>query len=571
MTTQAATASRAVRALEVPRGWLASSRRQALVALLLYGAITVGYFGLPVLPHFGSACVCVEGATDPSAYMWNQAWWPHAVLHGLNPFFTNALFAPDGLVLGGQAALSPGPGLAAAPITLLFGPVVSYNVWMLASPVLAAFFAFLLCRYVSGSFAAGLFGGYVFGFSAYMLAQMRGHPNLVFIFMIPASVHLTLRLIDGRIGERRFIVLMALSLAALGLTSTEPALTFVVLGCVTLAVAFILVPAARQRLIAAAGPLLASGALSALLASPAIYYALKGNGAVPSQGNGDLYGGDALGFLVPTNLIRFGRGYFAAVSATFTSGNIGEAGTYVGLPLALIVAVYTINRWRRASTRFLFAMLAVVVVLILGSRLHIAGYPTIPLPWKVLGVSLLGEAVPVRLGLYMFLIVAVVAAMWLGQPRTGRVAAAKWALAAVSIAFLVPNLGTDYWHGYVASPPFFSTHQYRSALRRDEIVLALPYGQFGFSMLWQAETGMWFRMTEGYLGRKFPADYVSDPLWAALFGQGKPNPEALRSFIVRRHVGAVIVAPGTPPQWATALAAIGLKPTSLGGILLYRA
>ena len=60
--------------------------------------------------------------------------------------------------------------------------------------------------------------------------------------MIPAAVHLTLRLIDGRIGERRFIVLMALTLAALGLTSTEPALTFVVLGCVALAPAFVLVP-----------------------------------------------------------------------------------------------------------------------------------------------------------------------------------------------------------------------------------------------------------------------------------------------------------------------------------------
>jgi hypothetical protein len=539
------------------------------VALVLYAAVTIVYFGVHVLSHLGSQCVCVAGATDPSAYMWNQAWWPHALLHGQNPFFTNALFAPDGLLLGGQAAMSPLAAVAEAPITLLFGTVVSYNLWMLASPLLAAFFAFLLCRYVSGSFSAGLFGGYVFGFSTYMLAQMRGHPNLVFIFMIPAAVHLTLRLIDGRIGERRFIVLMAVALAALGYTSTEPALTFVVLGCVSLAAAYLLVPGVRPRLIAAAPRLLASGVLAALLTSPAIYYALKGNSAVPTQGNGDLYGGDLLGFLVPTSLVRLGRHYFATLSASFTLGNIGESGIYVGLPLALIVAIYTITRWRLAATRFLFVILAIVVVSILGSYLHIAGYSTIPLPWKVIGVSLLAEAIPVRLGLYMFLIVAVIAALWLGQPSTRRTAAAKWALAAASIAFLFPNLSSDYWHGALSNPPFFATDQYRTALKRNETVLVLPYGQFGFSMLWQAETGMWFRMTGGYLGRKLPPDYASDPLLPFLTSNVKPNLLALHFFLVRRHVGAVIAGPGTPAPWLDALAAIGLKPRSLGGILLY--
>jgi hypothetical protein len=570
MTTMAATASRARRTLDVSRDWIASRHRQAIVALLLYAAITIVYFGVHVLPHFASQCVCVAGSTDPSAYMWNQAWWPHALLQGQNPFFTNALFAPDGLILGGQAAMSPLAAIAETPITLLFGTVVSYNVWMLASPLLAAFFAFLLCRYVSGSFAAGLFGGYVFGFSAYMLAQMRGHPNLVFIFMIPAMIHLVLRLIDGRIRERQFIILMALALAALGYTSTEPALTFVVLGCVTLAVAFILLPASRPRLTAAARPLLASGALAALLASPALYYALKGNAAVPTQGNGDLYGGDLLGFLVPTSLVRLGRHYFAALSASFTIGNVGESGIYLGLPLALIVATYAITRWRLAATRFLSAMLAIVMVMILGSHLHIAGYSTIPLPWKVIGVSLLGEAVPVRLGLYMFLIVAVMAALWLGQPSTATRAAGKWAVAAVSIAFILPNLSTNYWHGSVDDPSFFATHQYRAALTRDENVLVLPYGSLGSSMLWQAETGMWFRMPEGYLGRKYPDDFVTDPLWRALTGEAQPTAEGLRSFLVRRRVRAVIVGVGTPVGWLNALSAIGLKPRFLGGILLYQ-
>ena len=140
----------------------------------------------------------------------------------------------------------------------------------------------------------------------------------------------------------------------------------------------------------------------------------------------------------------------------------------------------------------------------------------------------------------------------------------------MSIAFLLPNIGSGYWRWRPPNPPFFTTHEYRSVLRRGETVLVLPYGYLGFSMLWQAETGMWFRMAGGYLNPAPPADYARDPLLPALYGQHKPNPQDLRSFLARRHVGAVIVDPAEAQWWPGALAALGLKPMSLGGILLYR-
>ncbi len=101
------------------------------------------------------------------------------------------------------------------------------------------------------------------------------------------------------------------------------------------------------------------------------------------------------------------------------SGSDAETVSYVGLPLALIVARYTITRWRLTLTRVLFVILAIVVVLMLGSYLHIAGYPTIPLPWNLLDRGLLADVIPLRLTIYMFLIIAVILAMWLAQPRTG--------------------------------------------------------------------------------------------------------------------------------------------------------
>ena len=403
---------------------VASGRHQAAAALGLYAAVSIGYFGVHVVPHLGSKDVGLPEWGDPTIIMWGLAWWPHALLHGLNPFFTNALLVPDRVALGGVITV-PMAAFVTAPITLLFGPIVSYNLLMLASPMLAAFFAFLLCRYITRSFAASLVGGYIFGFSTYMLAQMLGHLHLVLVFPIPAAIHLTLRLIDRRIGERRFIILMALCLITLFLSSSELTLTFVALGAVALLISFALAPTAREQIIAAIKPILIAGVAAALVTSPFIYYGLKGNVEFPLSDTG---GGDAVGFFVPTSLIRLGRSYFAALAAaTNNAHSLAECATYVGLPLALVVARYSITRWRMAATRILVVTLAVVVVLLFGGRLWIAGYPTIPLPWKLIDYSLVRNVVPSRLALYMFLILGVIAAMWLAQPRAGRWAVAKWA------------------------------------------------------------------------------------------------------------------------------------------------
>jgi hypothetical protein len=552
-------------------GWLASGRRQAATALALYVVISIAYFGVHVLPHLASTYVGLPNWTDPTVNVWSLAWWPYALLHGMNPLVTHALFVPDRIDLAATSpTLCPLAGIIGAPLTLAFGPIVAYNLLMLASPALAGFFAFLLCRYITRNFAASLFGGYVFGFSTYILGHMQGHLQLVLIFPIPAGIHLVLRLIDKRISERRFIVLMALTVGALFLTASELTLTFVVLGALALAVAFAFAPTARERILSTIRPILTAGVAAAIVTSPVIYYEL--HGIVHFGSNiGDIDGSDALGFVVPPNLVRLGRTYFAALSkASNITGSDAEAVTYVGLPLLLILARYTITRWRAVATKILVVMLAVIVVLILGSHLHVAGYRTISLPWKFLDVSLLHDVIPIRLAVYMFLIAAVILAMWLAQPRAGGWGVAKWAVAAVSIAFLVPNVSGGIWRGTEVNPRFFTTHEYRRVITRGESVLILPFGQLDNSMLWQADTDFWFRMAGGYINPVYPPDYEHDRLWPALFRKKNPDPQALRSFLVRRHIGAVIVDPAIPQRWPEALAALGLKRRSLGGIWFYR-
>ena len=84
-----------------------------------------------------------------------------------------------------QGTGAPGPSLLVSPLTLAAGPVVSYNLLALLACPLAAWSAFLLCRHVTGRFAPSLLGGYLFGFSTYMLGHVGIHVNLELVFPVP--------------------------------------------------------------------------------------------------------------------------------------------------------------------------------------------------------------------------------------------------------------------------------------------------------------------------------------------------------------------------------------------------
>jgi hypothetical protein len=77
---------------------------------------------VPLLPHPGRAYV--GSGADPQIFIWMFAWWPHALLHGLDPFRTNAIWAPDTYNLAWTTSV-PGLAVIFAPATLAFGPVAS--------------------------------------------------------------------------------------------------------------------------------------------------------------------------------------------------------------------------------------------------------------------------------------------------------------------------------------------------------------------------------------------------------------------------------------------------------------
>lgn len=549
------------------QAWPQSQRGGLLAAILVFTALSMFYFG-GALTDPVHRCACWAGV-DPETYMWFLSWWPHAILHGHNPFETTSLFAPDRVNLGALILL-PGAATVLAPISLLFGPLVSYNLLVVAEPILAATFAFMLCRYLTGRVLPSLAGGYVFGFSPYVLGHMMGHPDLLMIFPLPAIVHVALRRFDGRISRRRATVYLVLLMGWLYLSSPELTLTFVLVGALTLALGFGLAGERRRDVIEVVRVIAIAGGITIVLLSVFIYYALTGEVTTPFFNSFPDYGADGLGWVIPTAIVRLGRAWFSPVSGQFV-GWIPENGVYVGVPLALIVAHYGITRWNAVTTRILLIVLGVLIVLATGAHLHIAGFVTLPMPWRWIShLPLLSRAIPLRLGVYVFLIVALVLALWLAQPGSVAWQRGKWAVALIGLVLLFPNLGKGWWSSRPLNPSFFTSQTYRHYLTRDETALVLPWGTRSDEMLWQAETGFWYRQTGAYLGALLPLDYQRDPLLAPFNGSNvPPSVSEVRGFLTGRHVGAVIVEASDQGYWTKLLTEVGLRGKTVGGVIVY--
>lgn len=182
--------------------WLASSWTAAALFVLL----TI-WFTWPQIRSLDS----VVPHQDPMFSTWRVAWIAHQLprdpLHLLD---TNILYPAHGTAVFSDAA--PLLGLMAAPLIWLGAPAVyAYNVMLLASFVTAALGAFLLVRELTGSAAAGVFAGIVFGFSPFRFEHYN-HLEIVWSCWIPLSLWALHRTIAT--GRWLFGILTGLFIAA---------------------------------------------------------------------------------------------------------------------------------------------------------------------------------------------------------------------------------------------------------------------------------------------------------------------------------------------------------------------
>ncbi|GAC1434062.1 MAG: hypothetical protein NVSMB51_00300 [Solirubrobacteraceae bacterium] len=515
-------------------------RRRTLIAFAGYLALSLLLIGRHVLGDPQHLCACAPGS-DPPAYMWALRWWPYALTHAANPFFTHVVWAPNGANVA-SAALIPLPSLALWLLTAAAGPIAAYDALVLLSPALAASTAFVLCRRVCGASAPAAIGGLIFGFGSYELAHALGHPNLALVWLVPLIAWLALEY--ERFGRRRYVTLMSLALAAQLLSSTE------VLAGVLMFGALALILARRLRTLLA--PTVLAGVIAGALCSPYLLYSAVR--AVPHgpPDAGNRFATDLLSLFVPEQFTALGHGW---IDTTAFPGGVAEHGAYFGL---LLLAAFALSR----PSRLLAGVFALSLLAALGSHLFIDGTRTIPLPWALAGqLPVLRDLVPARLIVYAWLALSVAIALWLAPGGRRR-----WAAVLLGVALIAPNAAA--FRSRPSLPALFSAPA--RVFTPGEVVLAIPFGQRGSSMLWQAQSRFYFRLAEGYLSGVPPAEFLrAEPLAPTLIAGRLPAPAELAGFLARHAVRHVVIDPPQAGGWPGALQALGWHASSQGGALLF--
>jgi hypothetical protein len=554
--------------------------RFGLAAFALYLAVSALIFARGLIGHLSDYHIGVDIPPDATIFIWSLAWWRHAVLHHLNPLLTTAIWAPEGINLA-WVTTAPLAAVLATPLTSAFGPVATCNLLFILSPALAAWTTFLLCRRITNSYWPAVLGGYIFGYSAYMLGQMQGHLHQVLIFPVPLLTYLVVRHYQGSIRTRTFVIASALTFAAEFLIALEVFATMFIFGALAIALSLTFsAPDVRKRIIATTLTLAAGLALAMILVSPFSYFLLISG--TPHWGS--MYSADPLGWLIPTTYFELGRVHLLQSIANRFPFDHFECDTYFGPVLIVIAALYARRHWHEPFARMMIDLLIIIAVLTLGPILHVMHHDLAGMPGAIVTrLPLMNKATPSRFTLYAYLILAIVSSVWIGELGSG--AGPKIVISMLSVISTLPNLAAGYWVRPLNTPAFFSSGVYRKYLSPGETVVTLPYWMLGNGMAWQAQSDMYFRMAGGWTGPP-PAEFDGWPIVKAL-ATDTLVPEAevqLKAFLANHGVTAVIaegetkpseggtkpVEGGTKAIFRPLLASLDAAPVVTGGVTLYR-
>jgi hypothetical protein len=553
-----------------------------VAALICYLILSSALF-LRLVPQ-GLNTSLIGWGIDQSFFVWCLKWWPYAVAHHLNPFISNLIFAPEGLNLT-WSTCAPLMAWLASPLTATLGPVAAYNLLCVLCPALDAWTAFILCRHIGARFWASLIGGWLFGFSPFVVGQMLGgHLSLFPVLLLPLVVLVVLMRLEERIGARTFTLLLCALLIGQFLISTEIFATMTVMGGIMLVVGWVFAHSElRCRIQALFVPIEFAYLGAVVLLSPYLYYVLVDFRSAPFH-PAEEFSTNLLNLVVPakTTALWFATPIFKPLSSNFQN-NISERGSYLGVPLLIVAGWFMFENRHTIMSRTCATLLVITIVLSMGPFVHVGRNIDWWLPWRLFTyVPLLDQALPIRLSVYAILILAVLAAMWLTSVRLPLWIRAGAAVLIIGSMF--PTISHKFWHSPSVQIPTFFTDKglYHHYLHKDETVAILPFawGAGDHSMAWQARTGMYFRLAAGYFPLAPPA-YVRWPAVRAAVQRAEiPGmAEQWEAFFASHNVSVLIVvfSNGKSPKamrqqkvLKEVLASLGFAPVNIGGVSLYR-
>lgn len=485
-------------------------------------AVVGGYCALgvvaywPVLP--GISRKVFSNVGDFTQAVWFIAWVPHALAHGLNPFFSNAMFAPHGVNLASNTS-SPFLGLLTTPLAPFLSPLVIGNLLLVVSMPLSATAAFVVLRKWRVWCLAAAIGGLIYGFSPYMVGQGTGHPELVFVPLPPLIALTVFRVLQGDGRRWRLGVRLGLLVIIQYLISPEVlAITVVSLFVACVCVAIHNRSMGKSIASAAVGPVAIALGCCILIAYP-LWMLLAG----PQHFTGpawpllNRYHNDVLGLIDHGTLQRVSLGMQSSWAGRIAIGGI-EDGGYIGIPVLILTGLLAWKSRRSPRMQLSVVIFVVSAVLSLGPYLSIHGRVThIPLPFIFLyHVPLLNDILPSRLSFALDTCLAAIIAFALDDIRrtdvrnTGAVDGDRrweWTQgrkAVTTSAVILVALSTTLlprWPN-IKEPAVLLPSSLRLAIPSgDPVAITYPYvyGQrITAPLLWQAEDGFRFRITGGY-------------------------------------------------------------------------
>jgi hypothetical protein len=495
----------------------------ALAPLGLFLAIALCLFA-PAWVSPGDRIVGKTGGDD-GLFLWFLRWVPYAIAHGQNPLVSDYLDYPAGINLMWNTSL-PLVGLVLAPVTLLFGPAVSYNLLSILAPSLSAWCAAIAIRRYVRAPAAVLLGGLLYGFS---FLHAQGHLQVTLAFLPPLMF---LALDEILVRQKRPAGQMGGALGLLGalqlLIGEELLATAAVVAALGTCLLVALFPgrASARRAYALRAFATAAATFVLVAAVPLAVQFLGPQRVVGTIQPQNVYVNDLAAFVVPTGAQLLAPAEALHVSDRFT-GDPSEWDAYLGLPLIVLLSYICARCWRSRVVRLAALLLILLALLSMGPLVHVGGHVTaVPvaivalvfpllrhaLPARVmmyalfvawLGLSLLPvltNILPARLMLYGFLLTGLLLAVWVDSLMR---AAGRWRRAAAGLALLaalvplLPRLPVPV--SAVRVPPFFITAAVQQ-VPQGSVALIAPYAHAGHAtaMTWQAYADMRFRMPEGY-------------------------------------------------------------------------
>ncbi|ASW53917.1 hypothetical protein [Plantactinospora sp. KBS50] len=439
--------------------------------------------------------------TDATLFHWMLAHSARVVSHLENPLLSDRMNQPEGINVMANTSIL-GLGLPLSPVTMIWGPAVSFLVVVVTALAgTAVAWYFVLSRHLTESRLAAFVGAALAGFCPGMISQAGGHPHIAVQFLVPLILAGVLRL-GASTRPVRHGVILGLLIAYQVFLGEETLFITALVGAIVL-VAWVI---QRRREVGRRWrPFLIGTATAGLVAAVLVAYPLyvqffgPGNYRhVPGIKN---YGADLLSFV---NYSPYSLGGDPEAPLRLAR-NTTELNTFYGWPL--LIAVLTIAVWLR---RHLWVRIATVVAVVLiplswGYDILIDGrYTGVAGPWAPLVEAPLFESVVTsRLGIMVGAAFGVLVTMALTELLRGDLRRPlRIALGLLLVGTMLPLIPRPLpISPAVRMPVSLADGRWRDYLSEDAALMPVPpqKPEVVRTMAWAANTGLGFKVSHSYV------------------------------------------------------------------------